>query len=138
MIGHQEAKYVQGKIRQAGIQDVQLFWDEQIKMWVICQVQKYGGILLPDNYAQDGIKPHIMFYCKDNQGHGRLPNDQDIMDVIAIVSRAQTSFKKGGDWLANEFDAQTAEKDRKHQEKFKERIHEIAPAMKKALKKGNL
>jgi hypothetical protein len=138
MFGLKEAQYVQGKIRQAGIQDVQLFFDPQIKMWAVCQVMKHGGILLPEKYLQDGIKPHIMFYIKDNEGRARLPSEQDISDIVVIATRAQTSFKKGGDWLADRFDDQSAEKDRKHQEKFKQKIHTIAPAMKKALKSGNL
>ena len=40
--------------------------------------------------------------------------------------------------MADEFDKQSAEKDRKHQEKFRERIHAIAPAMKKAIKSGDM
>lgn len=136
--GVTQAQYVQNKVRNLGIKDIQLFWDEQIKIWAVCQVQAYGGILLPDSYVKDGIRPHIMWYCKDNDGKARIPSDQDIQDIIITASRAQVAFEKGGDWLADQFDKQSAEKDRKHNEKFKERIHSIAPAMKKALKKGNL
>lgn len=133
--GLQEAQYVQNKIRQAGIQDVQLFWDDRAGIWAVCQVMKRGGILLPDSYAQDGIKPHIMFYIKNKLGGYRTPNDQDVIDVIATVHQSERTFEKGGDWLADQLDEQSADKDRKHRAKLKEKVHEIAPALKKAIKK---
>lgn len=135
--GLEQAKYVQNKIRQAGIEDVQLFFDHGIGggMWVMCQVMKRGGILLPKQYAQDGIKPHIMFYVKDNEGKFRLPSDQDIMDVIAIRQRAETTFAKGGDWLADQFDKQDAEKYQEGRQKLTERIKSVSKPLKAAVKK---
>lgn len=132
--GLSQAKYVQSKIRQAGIEDVQLFWDNQAKIWVVCQVMKHGGILLPERYAQDGIRPHIMFYVKDITGGFRIPGDQDIMDVIAIRQRAETTFSKGGDWLADQFDKQDAEKYQEGRQKLTKRIHGVAKPLKKAIK----
>lgn len=136
--GLAQANYVEGKIRSLGIKDIQLFFDDQLKMWAVCQVQQYGGILLPRKYAENGIRPNIMWWCKDNEGKFRLPNKNDVHDIVVVVRRAEITFAHGGEALADEFDKQSIEKDRKHQEKFHERIHAIAPAMKKAIKEKNL
>lgn len=136
--GLAQANFVESKIKSLGIKDIQLFFDEQLKMWAVCQIQHRGGILLPRQYAENGIKPHILWYCKTNEGTFRLPNENDIHDVLVTVKRAEITFAHGGNALADEFDKQSAEKDRKHNEKFKQRIHDIAPAMKKALKESNL
>jgi hypothetical protein len=136
--GLAQANYVEGKIKSLGIQDIQLLFDEQLKMWVVCQVQKRGGLLLPRTYAEGGIRPHILWYCKTLDGHFRLPNDNDIMDIVVTAQRAKTTFKHGGEALADDLDAQSAEKDRKHKQKFHDKIHRIAPQMKKALKEGNI
>lgn len=140
--GLQEAQYVQNKIRELGIQDVQLFFDEKVEpngMWVMCQVMnRTNRLIIPDNYAQDNIKPYIMWYIKTNDGHFRLPNENDISDVIATRTRAEKVWEKGGDWLADHLDDQSKEKDRKHHQKLKNTVHDIAPAMKQAIRKENL
>jgi hypothetical protein len=72
--GLAQAKEVQGLLRKAGIQDVQLFFDPQLRIWAICQVMKPSGrILIPDSYQQDGIKPYILWWCKDEQSKFRPP-----------------------------------------------------------------
>lgn len=131
--GLKEAQYVQGKIRELGIQDIQLFYDEELQMWAVCQVKKHGGILLPKSYMENGIRPSIMWWVKNNDGTFRLPSDRDISDVAVTVTRAQTWFKDGN--LADEFEKQDAAREQKHKEKFKEKIHKIAPEMKKAIRK---
>lgn len=140
--GLDQAKYVEGKIRELGITDVKLFYDSMIQpqgMWVVCQVKKNTGrILLPDNYQQDDIKPMIMWYCKTADGHFRFPGEQDISDIVVIVNKAQKTWDEGGDVLADRLDAQSAEKDEKHQAAFKQKIHTIAKPMKKAIRSGNL
>jgi hypothetical protein len=55
-----------------------------------------------------------------------------------IARKAEKTFEKGGEYLADELDKQSAEKDRKHRDKLKTKVHEIAPAMRKAIRKGNL
>lgn len=132
--GLSEAKYVQEKIRQAGIQDIQLFFDPQAKIWAVCQVQKHGGILLPDYYAQDDIRPHILFYCKNEVGAYRVPNDQDIIDVIATVQRSDVTFKQGGDWLADKLDEQDKQKYAEGRKKLTERVHSVSKPLQKAIR----
>lgn len=135
--GLTQAKDIEARLHNLGIQDVQLFFDNQTRMWAVCQVHKHGGILLPDNYQQDGIKPYILWWCKNDTGRYRTPNDQDFIDIVTVVKRAPNIWEKG-EKRADEFDAKDAEKDRKHQEKFHDRIHAIAPAMKKAIKAGKM
>lgn len=138
MPGLAGANFVEGKIKSLGVKDIQLFFDEEIRMWAVCQVMKRGGLLLPRTYMEEGVKPSILWWCKSNDGSFRSPNEQDIHDIVAVVTRAQTTFTHGGDALADEFERQDAEKDRKHRANFKKKIHDIAPDMKKALRKGNL
>lgn len=134
--GLKEAQYVQGKIRELGIQDIQLFYDEELQMWAVCQVKKRGGILLPKSYMEDDIRPSIMWWVKDMNGVYRNPSDRDISDVAVTVNRSKTWFEHGGgDRLADEFEKQDAAREQKHAEKFKEKIHKIAPDMKKAIRK---
>lgn len=139
--GTKEAAYVQAKIEELGIQDVKLFYDAQILprgMWVVCQVNKVSGrILLPDNYVQEDIKPYIMWYVKSTDGRFRFPSDRDISDIIATRQRAEKIWDKGGDFLADKLDEQSKEKDEKHNQAFKQKIKDISPAMKKAIKKEN-
>lgn len=137
--GLKQAKYVQDKIRELGIQDIQLFFDGNIEpqgMWVMCQIQKISsGLILPKTYNENGIKPYILWYIKDNDSRYRHPSDQDISDVVATVHRSQKSWKMGGDWMADRLDEQSNQKDLKHRENFKKKIHAIAPEMKKAVRK---
>lgn len=135
--GLTQAKDIEAKIHNLGIQDIQLFFDNQTKMWAVCQVHKRGGILLPNTYQEDGIKPYILWWVKNEKGGYRTPNDQDLMNIVTVVKRAPSIWAQG-EKRADKFDEQDAEKDRKHKEKFHDKIHKIAPAMKKALKEGNL
>lgn len=136
--GLKEATHVENKVRSMGIHDVQLLYDPQLGMWAVVQVQKRTKILLPKTYNEAGIKPMIMWWVKNDTGAFRMPGETDIHDIVAVVTRAQKSWDMGGDALADEFDKQDAEKDRKHKANFKKKIKAIAPDMKKAIRKGNL
>ncbi len=60
--------------------------------------------------------------------------------IPSVISAMNSQQDRRIRWisLADQLDKQSAEKDRKHREGFKKKIHDIAPAMKKALKEGNL
>lgn len=136
--GVKEAQHVQGMLNKVA-PDVQLFFDDQVQphgIWVMCQVMKRSSsLILPSSYMQDGIKPYIMWYIKDVEGRARVPNERDVMDVIATRQRAEKIWEKGGDYLADKLDEQDAEKDARHRQKLKDKVHEIAPDMKKAIRK---
>lgn len=142
MPGLKAARYVQSKIKEIGIQDIELYFDNTIKpqgMWAICQLNKpTNTILLLRGSEATQTKPEIMWWCKTNDGHFRVPSDQDISDIIATVQRAHVAWDKGGDWLADRFDEQSREKDRKHREDQHKMIQSIAKPMKKAMKEGRL
>lgn len=141
MFGLKEARYVQSKIKQIGIQDIELYFDNTVVpdgMWAVCQVNKPSGNILLLRNTKITTQPQIMWWVKTQDGYARTPNDQDISDIVITVKRAHVSWNKGGDWLADRFDEQDAERDRKHRERFHDRIHDIAPALKKALKEKNL
>lgn len=132
--GLREAKEVESQLDRLGIRDIRLLYDPQLSMWSVCQVFGKSGILLPQRYAQ-GLRPHLLWWVKDGMGRRRLPSQQDVSDVIAIRQRADVVFQKGGDWLADRLDEQDAERDRKHREKQRDLIHQIAKPMKKAVRK---
>lgn len=131
------AQYVQDKLKSLGIHDVEMYWDQQIGMWAVCQVYRPSGkIMLLRGTQLPEQKPQIMWWVKDNEGRYRVPSDRDIHDVIVTVQRAQKIWEKGGDWLADKFDEQDKKRDDAHRQKLKDTVHDIAPAMKKAIQKG--
>lgn len=138
--GAQAASAIRNKLRSIGIKDVQLFYDKNIKpkgMWAVVQIERpVSTLIMPASYTPE-IKPYILWWCKNEKAQYRDPSERDLRDIITVVTRAPKIWAEG-EKRADKFEAQDAEKDRKHQEKFKQKIHEIAPAMKKALKKGNL
>lgn len=135
------ARAIIAKLENLDIYDVKLLYDKNIiphGMWAVVQVQKRASIfVMPENYASTDLEPYILWWCKDDQSKFREPNDQDLMDIITIVKRAPDIWAQG-EKRADKFDELDVDKDRKHKEKFKQKIHEIAPAMKKAIKSGNI
>ena len=140
--GANAAQSIMAKLIGLGIHDVKLLYDDGIKpygMWAVTQIEgrASGLILLPKSYNETKLKPYILWWCKDEQARFREPNEQDLVDIIKMVQRAPAIWEKG-EKRADKFDEQDVEKDRKHKERLKGRVHQIAPAMKKALKAGNL
>lgn len=141
MPGASAASAVMSKLRQTSIQDVQLFYDPDVVpygMWAVVQVQKRShSLILPTNYNQDNIQPYIMWWCKTNDGHFRVPNEQDLSDIIAVVTngRKQLENDPTGEKMARRLDEQSAAKDAKHHADFRQKIKDIAPEMKKAVQK---
>jgi hypothetical protein len=136
--GLSQANAIEQKLRNIKVQDIQLLFDEQIKMWAVVQVRKKSNlILLPAKYSDTDLEPYILWWCKNDQGGFRPPDDRDFISIVKVRYRAQKIWDQG-EKRADHFDELDAEKDRKHQEKFHDKIHTIAPAMKKALKSGNL
>lgn len=135
------ANSIMGRLAEVGIRDVKLMYDKDILpkgMWAVVQIQGYQSpILMPESYNSTKLEPYILWWCKDDKAQFREPNDEDLINVIKVVKRAPQIWEQG-DKRADHFENLDAEKDRKHKEKLKAKIHEIAPAMKKALKKGNL
>lgn len=137
--GASAAAGIMSKLRSIGIGDVQLFYDADIKpngMWAVVQVQnRTSSLILPSNYMENNVRPYILWWCKTNDGHFRLPNDQDLSDIVAVVQRAEVNWKNDGNDMADRLDQQAQKKDEDHQAKFKQKIKDIAPAMKRAVKK---
>lgn len=137
--GLNEAKAVLDTIHRAGIEDVKLFYDNTILpfgMWCVVQVKRdTSRILMPDSYKQENLQPLIMWWCKDEHGRFRVPNQQDASDIIISVKRAQVAWKKGGDKLDDEFIKQDQAKEAAHRAKQRERIHAVAPDLQKAIQR---
>lgn len=137
--GLNEAKEVQAKILQAGIEDVKLFYDPYVVpfgMWAVVQVKRdTSRLIMPDSYKQENLQPLIMWWCKDAESKFRVPNENDAKDVIIVVRRAQKVWAKGGDKLDDEFIKQDEAKEKAHREKQRDRIHAIAPELKKAIRR---
>lgn len=131
------ASYIMGKLHNLGIRDIQLMFDKQVKMWAVVQVKGVSSnIIMPDKYNEQ--EPYILWWCKsETTGRFREPNDEDLMNIVTVVKRAPEIWAQG-EKRADKFDALDAEKDRKHQEKFKDMIHDISKPMKKAIKEGKL
>lgn len=137
------ASSIVNKLKGLGIHDVQLFYDKGILpngMWAVVQIvgqSHHSNLIMPESYNSTPLKPYLLWWCKDERAQFRVPNDQDLINILTVVKRAQGIWDKG-EKRADDFDKKDADKDEKHKQKFKQKIHEIAPAMKKALKKGNL
>lgn len=133
--GLRAARKVQAAIKAHGIQDVDLFYDHEIKMWAVCQVTKKSDVFVLET-AKKHVQPIIMWWVKNvSDGTYREPSEVDISDVIAVVQRAQKTWEKGGEWLADQLDAQDKAKDDAHKAKQAQRIKDIAPHLKKYIKK---
>lgn len=123
------------KLQSIGIKDIQLFFDDQIKMWAVVQVNyTTNNFILPKSYGETKQQPYLLWWCKNDQAKFREPNDQDLVDIITIVKRAPTIWEQG-EKRADHFDELDAEKDHKHRTAFKEKIKDVAPAMKRAVRK---
>ena len=134
--GIEQARAVQSAIKRIGIQDVELFYDPQIKMWAVVQVRKTtGGIITMDNLSGTKVEPMIMWWCKNDKGTFRLPNEKDVADVVATVHRAQHWFDKGGDALADALDKQDQAKREAKDKRLKERLSPHIKPLKKAVRK---
>lgn len=128
-----EAKYVQSMIDRLGVPDVQLIYDHQVKMWMVAQMRKKENKILIFDQAIAN-EPYILFWIKKNDGTYRVPQEQDINDIIAIVTRAQTWFEKGSDAMIDEIEKQEKIEYDKNRQKQSERIRSAAKPLKKLLK----
>lgn len=132
--GIQEATLVENTLYRLGIRDVKLLFDGQLKMWAVCQVRKRPVVILTMDQKED-LESSLMWWVKDASGKYRNPSEKDVSDVIATVHRAEVSFQKGGDWLADQLDAADAAKTTQQHDKMIETLHEVAKPLKKAIKK---
>lgn len=132
------ASSIMTHLERLGIKDIQLFFDKQIKMWAVVQV-KYtsSSIWLPESYNSTEQEPYLLFWCKNDLGCFREPNIDDVAAIVKMVTQAPAIWAEG-EKRADKFDKQDEEKDRKHKERFHDRIHSIAKPMKKAIKEGKL
>lgn len=137
--GKTAAEKIMSMLSKVGIRDIQMFYDPDIKpfgMWAVVQVVGMSSsIIMPKGYNQQ--KPYLLWWCKDNDGKYRDPNDQDLDNIITVVRRAPEIWAMG-EGRADKFEEQDKEKDRKHRQKLKDKVHEIAPTMAQALRERKL
>lgn len=139
MPGAKEAASINRRLKSAGIHDVTLFHDNNIQpygMWAVVQINgETNNLMMPESYGATSLEPYLLYWCKDERdGRFRVPNEQDFRNILLMVRRAQDIWDKG-EKRADEFEAKDAQKDRKHKEKFHDKIHSIAPELKKAIRK---
>lgn len=133
--GLKAAKRVQAAIKAHGVLDVELFYDHELKMWSVCQTTKKSDVFILET-ARKHVQPIIMWWVKNTaDGTYRDPSERDVSDVIAVVQRAQKTWEKGGEWLADQLDAQDKAKDDAHKAKRAQLIKDVAPSLKKYIKK---
>ena len=137
--GINEAKQVEAMIQSAGIKDIKIFYDKEILpngMWAICQVNKdTSQILIPNSFNENKVQPTILWWCKDREGRFRLPNENDINDVIVIASKANKTWENGGDKLDDKFIEQDIKKQADYKKAQRDKIHSFAPELQKAIRK---
>lgn len=137
--GKTPADKIMSSLSKAGIKDIQMFYDPNIKpfgMWAVVQVVGISSnIIMPERYNDQ--QPYLLWWCKDNDGRYRDPNDEDLDNIITVVKRAPEIWAMG-ESRADKFDAQDFDKDQKHRDKLKKKVHEIAPGMKKAIRERKL
>lgn len=133
--GLKEARLVQEEIKRLGIKDVELFFDPELGVWGVCQVrQQDSNILVMNDLHKSKVEKYLMWWCTNNEGKYRHPSAKDVHDVVATVRRAQEWFKKGGDKLADELDAQDQLKREKKEQALKERLAPHVKELKKAIR----
>lgn len=142
MPGAKEAVSIIRRLRGIGIHDVTLFLDTKIQphgMWAVVQITgRTDNLIMPESYMATELRPYLLWWCKDERdAKFRIPNEEDLSNIVRVVRRAKDIWDKG-EGRADGFDAKDAEKDRKHNEAFHDKIHSVAPRLKKALKEGNL
>lgn len=138
--GLREANRIMADIKRLGIKDVELMYDKQLKMWAVMQVLKPSGqILLLNDPGIYKTEPTIMFWIKNSEdGTYRTPSEQDLSDIVAIVSRSQKIFHKGSDWMIDQMESAEKATYEDNRKKQSEKIRSYAPRLKKAIKEGNL
>lgn len=129
-----EAKMIQAKI-SAVIHDVKIFYDHGEQRWAICQLNaNTGGLILPNRSGLSTMRPTIMFRCQTANGQYRAPAEQDVSDLLALRHNAETAFRKGGDWVADQMEAREKQKLADLDARQTERIANVAKDLKKAIK----
>lgn len=133
--GLREAREVQSTIKRLGIQDVELFFDAEIGVWCVVQVRKENtGIVTMDNLSGAKADPWLLWYCTNNDGKYRPPNEKDINDVVATVRRAEKWFTQGGDALVDKLEDQEQDKRMKKEQKLRERLAPHVKDLKRAIR----
>lgn len=139
MPGAKEAASINRRLKGVGIYDVTLFHDSNIQpygMWAVVQIKgETNNLVMPESYESTSLEPYLLWWCKNElDGKFRIPNEEDFRNIIRMVRHAQSVWDKG-ERRADEFDELDVEKDRKHKEKFHDKIHSIAPELQKAIRK---
>lgn len=135
--GLREANKLLADLKRLGIRDVEPMYDMQVHLWAIMQVFRPSGkILLINSNDYYRSQPTLMWWCRDSKTlKFRVPNDQDLSDIVITVKRAQVIFDKGSDWMVDTIERQEREQYDKNRQKQSERIRSIAKPLKKYFKK---
>lgn len=132
------ATKINNDLKKIGIEDVELMFDTQIRMWAAVQVFKPSGrILLMNTEAYNDTKPIIMFWIKHNDGTARIPSHRDFTDIIAIVHRGRKIFEggpKAAEKMIDDIEAAEQKKYDDNRKKQSERIRSVAKPLKKLMK----
>lgn len=130
-----KAKAVQDEVKRLGIYDVELFFDPEIRMWAVCQVKRQNsGLVFMDSLEGTKVEKYLMWWIKNDKSEYRSPSKEDVSNIVATVRRAQEWFKKGGDKLADELDAEDVKKRERKEQKLKERLAPHLKTLKKAIR----
>lgn len=115
-------KKLEEQLISSEITDVRFFYDNQVKMWAVCQMTKstVSTIILVENPIPS--RPVVMWWVKHNDGTFRMPSKQDLKDIFVTVKKAHEVWNKPKDWLANQLD----DKDIKRRQVKKDSMREKA------------
>lgn len=131
------AKSVEASI-QAIIPDIRLFFNHRIKRWVVAQVKKNpGGMLLPNTVGMpEAERPYTLYVVHDPKTGGyREPSAFDIQLAVKIGQFGREAIAKGGDWLIDQLDKREQAGREATDKKLRDQVHDIAPDLKRALRK---
>lgn len=134
--GLEEARKVQAEIRRLGVQDVELHWDNEFKVWCVVQVRKRTNTFVTtDQVRGSDVEPFLLWYCQsDNDGTYRAPNQNDVNNVIATVRSSHHWFNKGADALSREVEGRDEKRDQKKEARLKERLQPHLKSLKRAIR----
>ena len=119
-------KRLEKKIKDAGINDVEFFYDDQIKMWAVCQLtgRTVSTVILTNNPLPS--RPFLMWWVKHNDGTFRMPSEEDVHNVIVSVTKAREIWNKPKDWLADQLDEKDIKKRQTKKDSFREQAGRLS------------
>lgn len=99
--------------------DMKLLFDPEAKLWGVYQTrQPIKGFLMPDSVRREyegSLRPMLMWYCKDETGGFRLPDQSDLAQAVRSAYSGHVLWEKGGNAYTDKIESQEKAREEKKQ-----------------------